>query len=89
MMLQLEGKTLNKALLRQAITRNLKNPKGNYYVVAYDNNDPEKIRKGSAGVTHRMSVELGGLICEGHAVYVSPDARRHGAPVKIENFIRQ
>ena len=35
-----EGKTMDKAFISDAITRNLTNPKGNYYLIAFDNNDP-------------------------------------------------
>ena len=34
-----EGKTMDKAFISGAITRNLTNPKGNYYLIAFDNND--------------------------------------------------
>ena len=84
-----EGKTMDKAFISGAITRNLTNPKGNYYLIAFDNNHPEKKSVGTTMITHEMSVEQGGLICWIHAVYVSAEARRLGVFTKLYDYVRQ
>ena len=79
LMFESEGETVDKAIIRAAITRYLTNPpKGNYYMVAYDNSDSAKKTMGTAMITHEMNVEQGGLVCWIHNAYVSGDARRLG-----------
>ena len=79
MAMETENKQLNRELVKQAVQRITTNPKWGFYLMAWDENDPEKKLVGTTLLTILdMNVALGGLIYMINSVYVCPEGRRKG-----------
>ena len=73
-----EDKVLDKAIVKTAVERVMKNPKLGCYFLAWDENDPERKSIGTTMLTYEMNCALGGLIHMIQSVYVNAEARRKG-----------
>ena len=82
-----EDKTLDRAIVRPAIVRVMENPKLGCYLVAWDENDPEKKSIGTTMLTYEVSVALGGIIHWIQSVFVNPEARRKGVFRKLYSYV--
>ena len=84
-----EGKTLDRPIVKTAIERCISNPKLGCYLLAWDQNDPEKTSIGTTMLTYEMSVPQGGLIHMIQSVYVNAEHRCKGVFRKLYTHVRE
>ena len=57
-----ENKVLDRAVVKTAVEKVIKNPKLGCYFLAWDDSDPDKKSIGTTMLTYEMNCALGGLI---------------------------
>lgn len=78
MVFQTEGKHLDPVGCIGAIKRCISTPYLGCYLLAWDDNDPEKKTIGQTGLTYNFDVSVGGMCYWIQNVYVLPEARNKG-----------